>query len=137
MKKRLVIICIVIVSLLTVIGGYCAFNSFFPKAEQIKYPTVENIISVTVSDNGNNEAKISGIEPAEIVSGITNAQPTRKQSVNDNPTVSSYYKIEIRTNERLYCYFVYEEDGIYYIELPYEGVWRTDSDFYSTVLRLF
>ncbi len=137
MKKRIALICVALACVFAVTGAYYLFDRIFPKVEYTDCPTVENIISVTISDNNNEEAQISNEVLEKILSGISDAQPSRKQSVNDNPTVSSYCKIEIQTNERLYCYFVYEENGVYYIELPYEGVWRTDSDFYSTVLRLF
>lgn len=137
MKKRIAIICALLVFVLAVTGVYYVFNSIFPESEPINCPTVENIVSVTVSDNNNEEVEISNELLEKLVSGIANAKPTRKQSVNDYPTANPHYEIEIRTNERLYCYFVYEEGSVYYIELPYEGVWRTDAEFYGMVLQLF
>lgn len=136
MKKRIAIVCFVLVAVLAAAGGYSVFNSIFPQAEHINCPIPENIISVTISDNNNEEVQISNELFGELVSGITNAEPTRKQSVNDCPTVNPHYEIEIKTEDRLYCYFIYEEGSVY-IEMPYEGVWRSDAEFYGTVTQLF
>ena len=137
MKKRIAVVCFLLVSVLAVTGAYYVFDRIFPKSDSIIIPEIENIISATVSDNSNNEAEITETELGEIVSGVAEAKPTRKQSVNDYPAVNPHYEIEIQTNDRLYSYFVYEEDGVYYVELPYAGVWRTDSELYGAVSMLF
>ncbi len=44
-------------------------------------------------------------------------------SVQDHPGLSEYYSIEIKTDSRSYCYFIYEENGVIYVEIPYEGIY--------------
>ncbi len=132
MKKRIAISCIVFVLVIAVAGGYSAFNRVFPKAEQIEYPDIDSVISVTVSRNSEEQIEISTEKFETLVSGISSAKPTRRQSVNDYPTANPFYKIELKTKDRVYCYFVYEE-GAVCIEMPYVGIYYSDIGFYNSL----
>ena len=44
------------------------------------------------------------------------------------PSVRSYYEFVLKTEERSYSYFVYLEDGQVYLEMPYTGIYRSDSE---------
>ena len=66
-------------------------------------------------------------------STLAKAVPTRKMSVNDYPAVRPYYKIEAVCLDITYYYFVYTEDNQTYIEVPYEGIYRADSQIYSII----
>ena len=45
-------------------------------------------------------------------------------SVNDFPSAEFYYQIVAATSDKEYCYFVYQEDGQVYLEIPYSGVYK-------------
>ena len=136
MKKRIAIICIVLVSAIAVIGGYSVFNSIFPKAEHIKYPTVENIVSASLSYNNEDEIAVSEGMFKELISGISKAEPTRKQSLNDYPTAEPFYVIAVKTQDREHRYFIYNEDTVY-IEIPYEGIYLSTPEFLDFVSRYY
>lgn len=136
MKKRIAIICIVLVSTIAVIGGYSVFNSIFPKAEHIKYPTVENVVSASLSYNNEDKIAVSEGMFKELISGISKAEPTRKQSLNDYPTATPFYEIAVKTQDREHRYFIYNEDTVY-IEIPYEGIYRSTPEFLDFVSRYY
>lgn len=58
---------------------------------------------------------------------VRDAEPTRSQSVNDQPTnVDAYGTITINTDADPTVVYYYEKDGKYYVEQPYVGIYRLD-----------
>lgn len=58
-------------------------------------------------------------------------------SVNDRPAAKVYYAIEVAGSDREYHYFIYMEGNQAYIEIPYEGIYRTDNQLFDTVEGYF
>ena len=82
--------------------------------------------AVIVTMNGE---KIAVTEPDRIeavMHFLRAAEPTRTPSVNDRPTnVASYGTVTIRAGDRTTVVYYYEKSDRYYIEQPYQGVYRT------------
>ena len=74
-------------------------------------------------------SEIANDDVYSILSKLSEAEPTRKMSVQDSPDAKTYYEIAVKTDERTYYFYAYEEGGIYYIEIPYEGIYTTDKGF--------
>lgn len=110
-------------------------NSIFSKADPIRQMQMDEIESFRVFDVEGDEIIIDDAEKELMITYINNAVPTEKWSVNDFPPVSQYYKVEIELvdEERMYRYFIYEEDGSVFVELPYSGVY----EIFKGVLNLF
>ena len=136
MKKTLVIIIIALLGI-AVIGGYAILNKIFPKADPIKFPDTESITAITLIQNDGSSVAIETADFGEILKNITNAQPTRTMSVNDCPTAKTYYTIEIDTAARQYRYFLYAEKSQVYIELPYEGIYKSNQQFLDFIADYF
>ena len=136
MKKTLVIIIIALLGI-AVIGGYAILNNIFPKADPIKFPDTESIAAITLIQNDGSSVAIETADFGEILKNITNAQPTRTMSVNDCPTAKTYYTIEIDTAARQYRYFLYAEKSQVYIELPYEGIYKSNQQFLDFIADYF
>ena len=84
---------------------------------------------------GNKTQNFSDIEwISQCISSITNAQATTKESVQDIPQVDEYIKIDINTDDAISTIFVYIEKSDYYIEQPYQGIYKTDSAFYEMLM---
>lgn len=114
-------------------GAYFIFNSIFPRAKPVSFPPIENIASVYTSCNTTMPSIPFGAEEyGELISFISQANPTRKISVNDTPT-ETYYMIEIETAEKNYCYFLYKDGAETYLEIPYEGIYRADPKFFDCI----
>ena len=136
MKKTLVIIIIALLGI-AVIGGYAILNNIFPKADPIKFPDTESITAITLIQNDGSSVAIETADFGEILKNITNAQPTRTMSVNDCPTAKTYYTIEVDTAARQYRYFLYAEKSQVYIELPYEGIYKSNQQFLDFIADYF
>lgn len=135
MKKKFMTSGIILIIILSISCGYSVFNDFFPKASQIICPNIESVFSATVTYNDDNTFIISNSDFEKLIFNINNAKPTRKQSLNDNPTIKPYYAIEIKTFAKKYHYFVYEEGSQVYIEIPYEGIYRADYPILDVIMK--
>lgn len=103
-------------------------------ANPINLPEESTIQSVDITA-GNKTQKFSDIEwISQCISSITNAQATTKESVQDIPQVDEYIKIDINTDDAISTIFVYIEKSDYYIEQPYQGIYKTDSAFYEMLM---
>lgn len=120
-KRNIGIIITVIVVTASLLGAYFVYDSIFPVAEPIECPSVEDVISVTVSSSAGEKAGVYGFAP--LIMQIQQVKPTRKMSVNDAPTVQLYYRLQVVTEEQKFNYFVYTEDNRVYLEIPYIGIY--------------
>ena len=136
MKKTWVIIIIAFLGI-AVIGGYAILNNIFPKADPIKFPDTESITAITLIQKDGSSVAVETADFGEILKNITNAQPTRTMSVNDYPTAKTYYTIEVDTAARQYRYFLYAKNSQVYIELPYEGIYKSNQQFLDFVAEYF
>ena len=136
MKKTWVIIIIALLGI-AVIGGYAILNNIFPKADPIKFPDTESITAITLIQKDGSSVAVENTDFGEILKNITNAQPTRTMSVNDYPTAKTYYTIEVDTAARQYRYFLYAEKSQVYIELPYEGIYKSNQQFLDFIADYF
>lgn len=132
MKKKTIVIIVAVFAVL-LLGAYMVFDNIFPKAETIKQLEVSLVKSVSLYDSDDNEIEVSDAELQKLLPYINAAEATRKMSVNDYPNVRPYYQLEVKTEERILRYMIYEEDGTTYVELPYEGIYIIDDN----VLELF
>lgn len=120
-KRNIGIIFTVIAVAALLLGTYFVYDSIFPLAEPIECPSVEDVISVTVSSSAGEETKVSFF--ASLIMQIQQVKPTRKMSVNDTPTARPYYKLQVATEEQEFDYFVYTENNRVYLEIPYVGIY--------------
>ncbi len=131
MKKIIIPIIVVVVIAGLIGGGYLVVDSLFPKANPINVPSASSVVSMTVVKNEMREVgelrEISSADSEGILSQLSNAEPTRKISVQDSPDAQTYYEIAVETSERTHYYYVYFENGTCYVEIPYEGVYIIDS----------
>ncbi len=130
MKKIIIPIVVVVILAGLIVGGYFAIDSLFPKANPINVPSASSVVSMTVKKNEDRKAgelrEIASDDADSILSHLSEAEPTRKMSVQDSPDANTYYEIAVKTDERTHYFYAYEEGETYYIEIPYEGIYTTD-----------
>ena len=136
--KNIILTTVFIVCIGLLAGAVYLFNDIFPKAKPIRHPEPDEIVSVKLSCN-TPDATIPMSEKyyEDLIRYISEAKPTRKQTLNDTPTSGAYYGVEIQTDEMQYRYFVYEEGEQVYIEMPYEGIYEAEHTLFSIVLKYF
>jgi len=136
MKRKVFWMIALIILIGMVVVGWYVFNEIFPKAPPIRMPQIEEISSISVAVNHDNEFEIENVDLEELFEHIGKAEPTREQSVNDYPS-PAFFRIEVQTSEMKYRYFVYERGEQVYIEMPYEGIYTADSWLFSFVIKYF
>lgn len=130
MKKILIPVIIVVILAGLILGGYLMIDSLFPKADPINVPSASSVVSMTVKKNEDRKAgeqrEITNADVDSILSKLSEAEPTRKMSVQDSPDAKTYYEIAVKTNEITHYFYVYFENGACYVEIPYEGIYTVD-----------
>lgn len=136
--KNIILSIVLIVCVGLLAGAIYLFNDIFPKAKPIRHPEPDEIVSVKLScDTPDATIPMSEQYFEDLIRYISEAKPTRKQTLNDIPTSGAYYGVEIQTDEMQYRYFVYEEGEQVYIEMPYEGIYEAEHTLFSIVLKYF
>ena len=131
MKKILIPIIIVVILAGLILGGYLMIDRLFPKADPINVPSASSVVSMTVKKNEDRKDKepreIANADVDSILLKLSEAEPTRKMSVQDSPDAQTYYEIAVKTNERTHYFYIYFESGTCYVEIPYEGIYTVDN----------
>ncbi len=140
MKRQIIwlITIVMIVYVCIVAGGIYLYNDLFPKAKPMEMPKTEAVESIWLSYNTTSMSiPMSIMDWEKLCECISEAEPTRIQAYNENPTVKLYYCIDIQTTDRPYRYFIYEDDHQIYVEVPYVGIYETDIEALNCVLSYF
>lgn len=137
-KKGSVLPIVLVICIGLLMGALYLFNSAFPKAEPIRHPELEKVISITLSCNTPERTiPMSEVYYKDLIQYISEAKPTRKQTLDDYPSNRPYYGIEVQTTGRQYRYFIYEEGEQIYIEMPYTGIYKSENELLDLVLTFF
>ena len=136
MKKTWLVLMIVLLGIAVAVA-YFFFDSLFPMAESISCPDEELACEIRLVCDDGDFVVVDGAEHKRILEGIADAKPTRTMSVNDYPAVEVYYAIEVDSADGRYRYFLFIENSQAYIEIPYEGVYKTDQQFFDLVAGYF
>ena len=130
MKKIIIPIIVIVILAGLILGGYFVIDSLFPKADPINVPSASSVVSLTVKKNEDRKdeepREIADADIDDILSKLSEAEPTRKMSVQDSPDAKTYYEIAAKTDERTHYFYVYFDNGTCYVEIPYEGIYTVD-----------
>ena len=101
------------------------------KADPIKLPKTDQITSIDITVGGNTVSHSDKTWISEIIADISSSEPTKKESVQDVPQAESYIKIDFQFETGTSTLFAYEDNGKYYVEQPYLGIYKIDNQLYS------
>lgn len=99
----------------------------------LRLPGKEDIRSVTVSC-GENKAVYS--DPAwisDLIDGLAAGKDTGRESVSDSPYADPVIRIDFTLAEGENTLFLYEKNGDFFAERPYEGIFRISKSVYQKV----
>ncbi len=97
------------------------------QAEPIILPSANDIDSVDITTLDGSVVSYSDKEWVEqFIAVVTQAKSTTEKSVQDVPGIETYGKVDISNNDRITTFFYYIENEKYYIEQPYQGIYRID-----------
>lgn len=101
------------------------------KAEPLELPKASQVKSIEVSIEENMILHTDQTWIADVLVGVSAAKPTRNQSVQDVPTAERMIKVDIHSEKEITRFFAYEEGGSYYIERPYQGIYKLEKSIYE------
>lgn len=101
----------------------------------IVLPDIDEIAAIEITAADGTMVSYSDKETIErILSILTQAAATSKQSIQDYPQVDECGEIDILTDDRGVTVYYYEERGKHYIEQTYQGIYETNVDIDAFVL---
>lgn len=107
----------------------------------ISIPKIENILFVEIHESEKNKYMIiEGDSISEVYDAlIRKKKPTKHESINDAPIESRYIKIDITDKKNIIStFYAYEgNNGGYYIEQPYNGVYKIEVEDYEIFNQYF
>ena len=100
------------------------------KAAPITLPQADKITSIDITIEENTVSHSDKTWMSEIIADISSSKPTKKESVQDVPQAESYIRIDFRhetgTETETITIFAYEDRGKYYLEQPYQGIYKIE-----------
>ena len=101
------------------------------KAVPITLPQTDEVISIDITVGENTVSHSDKTWISEIIADISSSEPTKKESVQDVPQAESYIKIDFQFETGTSTIFAYEDSGKYYIEQPYQGIYKINSKLFE------
>ena len=122
--KKFLSLCLCLTCVLTLVG--CG-----KKAVPITLPQTDEITSMDITVGENTVSHSDKTWIGEIITDISSSEPTKKESVQDAPQVERYIKIDFQFETGTSTIFAYEDSRKYYIEQPYQGIYKIDSQLFG------
>ncbi len=136
MKKRNLIFIIILLVFVGAILGVLYFNKVYKSSYALNIPSEDNVYNISLEQNGkrievNEQDKIKDI--IYIIGEVK--RTTTNESIQDSPiNVENEIKIDFEYEEnKTSTVFVYKKNGKYFIEQPYNGIYRISSDEYNSI----
>ena len=101
------------------------------RAAPITLPQADEITSIDITIEENTVSHSDKTWISEVIADISSSEPTKKESVQDFPQVESYIKIDFRLETGTSTIFAYEDRGKYYLEQPYQGIYKIDRKLFE------
>ncbi len=110
----------------------CALSACGEKAAPITLPEAEALCAVDVINGDSTVSHYDETWIGDFLEDVGGAEPTDIPSVQDAPVNTAYIQVDLRyAAGGTGTFFVYEDRGRYYVEQPYQGVYRISETLYE------
>lgn len=134
-KNKLIFIFVLFMAIGAVLGIVC-HNKLNKSQYALNLPVSEDLSSIILKQN-EKEIEIKDSEKIKDILNVLNGvkRTTSKQSIQDSPVnVENEIKVDFNFKEKgTSTVFVYKRNDKYYIEQPYNGIYRISSDEYNSI----
>ena len=128
MQKRFLLIFTILCCML--------FTACGQSTKTITLPDPDDIVEVEIALDESDVRIYTGEEFQKTLSALHAAKSINKESIDDTPGVENAIRIDLFFRNGFSRCYVYEADGLYYVEQPYEGIFQIDESAYQQVLEL-
>lgn len=130
---------IFIIILLVCVGGVLGilyFNKINKSSYTLNIPSDDSVYSINLEQNGKRIEVSEQDKIKDIIYIISEVKrTTTNESIQDSPiNVENEIKIDFEYGEnKTSTVFVYKKNGKYFIEQPYNGIYRISPDEYNSI----
>lgn len=133
MKKEKMIFIII---LLVCVGGALGILYFNKSSYTLNIPSDDSVYNINLEQNGKKIEVSEQDKIKDIIYIISEVKrTTTSESIQDSPiNVENEIKIDFKYKEnKISTVFVYKKKGKYFIEQPYNGIYRISPDEYNSI----
>ncbi len=133
MKKEKMIFIII---LLVCVGGALGILYFNKSSYTLNIPSDDSVYNINLEQNGKKIEVSEQDKIKDIIYIISEVKrTTTSESIQDSPiNVENEIKIDFKYKEnKTSTVFVYKKKGKYFIEQPYNGIYRISPDKYNSI----
>ena len=133
MKKEKMIFIII---LLVCVGGALGILYFNKSSYTLNIPSDDSVYNINLEQNGKKIEVSEQDKIKDIIYIISEVKrTTTSESIQDSPiNVENEIKIDFKYKEnKTSIVFVYKKKGKYFIEQPYNGIYRISPDKYNSI----
>ena len=133
MKKEKMIFIII---LLVCVGGALGILYFNKSSYALNIPSDDSVYNINLEQNGKKIEVSEQDKIKDIIYIISEVKrTTTSESIQDSPiNIENEIKIDFKYKEnKTSTVFVYKKKGKYFIEQPYNGIYRISPDKYNSI----
>lgn len=110
--------------------------------EMLELPEVDTVLSIEMEQFNEYESLgpvgiMDSGDMETVLSALSGAKKTRRQSVNDHPIQSNYLVIRLNLSEEQRTLFLHAEGNTYYIEEPYIGIYKSNRATSVAIYKIY
>ena len=136
MKKGKMIFIIILLVCVGGVLGILNFNKINKYSYTLNIPSDDSVYSINLEQNGKRIEVSEQDKIKDIIYIISEVKrTTTNESIQDSPiNVENEIKIDFEYEEnKTSTVFVYKKNGKYFIEQPYNGIYRISPDEYNSI----
>ena len=136
MKKGKMIFIIILLVCVGGVLGILYFNKINKSSYTLNIPSDDSVYSINLEQNGKRIEVSEQDKIKDIIYIISEVKrTTTNESIQDSPiNVENEIKIDFEYEEnKTSTVFVYKKNGKYFIEQPYNGIYRISPDEYNLI----
>mgnify|MGYP000653724762 FL=1 len=136
MKKGKMIFIIILLVCVGGVLGILYFNKINKYSYTLNIPSDDSVYSINLEQNGKRIEVSEQDKIKDIIYIISEVKrTTTNESIQDSPiNVENEIKIDFKYEEnKTSTVFVYKKNGKYFVEQPYNGIYRISPDEYNSI----
>ena len=136
MKKGKIIFIIILLVCVGGVLGILYFNKINKSSYTLNIPSDDSVYSINLEQNGKRIEVSEQDKIKDIIYIISEVKRiTTNESIQDSPiNVENEIKIDFEYEEnKTSTVFVYKKNGKYFVEQPYNGIYRISPDEYNSI----
>lgn len=141
MKKEIRLVAIILCACLVAVFGIVCYIKINKSSYTLNLPSKDSVNSIILKQNNRNVNLLEEEIIKDIINVLDGVKRTTKEesiqdtltNVNDKIQVDLKFKNNETQKDRISTIFVYKKKEKYYIEQPYNGIYRISADEYNSV----